>query len=382
MNFHGYLFRQFFFTTLLVLASLLGVVWLNHALRMLELVVNKGAKFTDFLMLSLFPLPLWLMIALPMAGFIGVIWTIYRFLSDRELIVMQAVGLSPRQFSKMPILFGVLLTSLLMVNSVVVLPYGFSKFKELQILVRASIPKLLVQDNVFMDIADDLTLYVGERVSQNEVGQVFIQDARNPERLVTLTSESGQFSISGGRPLFVLRNGQRTELAVDGTATASLSFETHALDIGTQTTDDTKRDIIDANEESIFNLLNPPDTIPAVYAAERKAMGHYRLASPFLGLCLAILATAIMLHGRILRETVNRRIMTVALLGILIQAGLILTRSMTASTPILWPSMYLTVLLPIMVGLYMLWNPTAFLTTWARLKHRAALALSNKGQVQ
>ena len=104
-----------------------------------------------------------------MAGFIGVIWTIYRFLSDRELIVMQAVGLSPRQFSKMPILFGVLLTSLLMVNSVVVLPYGFSKFKELQILVRASIPKLLVQDNVFMDIADDLTLYVGERVSQNEV---------------------------------------------------------------------------------------------------------------------------------------------------------------------------------------------------------------------
>ena len=211
-----------------------------------------------------------------MAGFIGVIWTIYRFLSDRELIVMQAVGLSPRQFSKMPILFGVLLTSLLMVNSVVVLPYGFSKFKELQILVGASIPKLLVQDNVFMDIADDLTLYVGERVSQNEVGQVFIQDARNPERLVTLTSESGQFSISGGRPLFVLRNGQRTELAVDGTATASLSFETHALDIGTQTTDATKRDIIDANEESIFNLLNHARHDTGCLCSRAKAMGHYR----------------------------------------------------------------------------------------------------------
>lgn len=380
MNFHSYLFRQFSFTTLLVLISLLGVVWLNHALRMLELVVNKGASFTDFLMLSLFPLPLWLMIALPMAGFIGVIWTIHRFLSDRELIVMQAVGLSPRQFSRMPILFGFLLTALLMVNSVVILPYGFSKFKELQTLVRASIPKLLVQDNVFMDIADDLTLYVGERVSQNEVGQVFIQDARNPERLVTLTSESGQFSITDGRPLFVLRNGQRTELAVDGTATASLSFETHALDIGTRTNDDKTRDMVDSNEESIFNLLNPPETIPARYAAERKAMGHYRLASPFLGLCLAILATAIMLHGRILRETVNRRILSVALLGILIQAGLILTRSMTASTPVLWPAMYLTVLLPTALGLYMLWHPTAFLASWAHLKQRLALALSRRRQ--
>ena len=382
MNFHGYLFRQFSFTTLLVLASLLGVVWLNHALRMLELVVNKGAAFTDFLMLSVFPLPLWLMIALPMAGFIGVIWTIHRFLSDRELIVMQAIGLSPWQFSRMPILFGAMLTALLMVNSVVVLPYGFSKFKELQTLVRASIPKLLVQDNVFMDIADDLTLYVGERVSQNEVGQVFIQDARNPERLVTLTSETGRFSLSDGRPLFVLRNGRRTELSVDGTSTASLSFETHVLDIGTQTSDDAKRDIIDSNEETIFNLLNPPETIAPVYAAERKAMGHYRLASPFLSLCLAILATAVMLHGRILRETVNRRILIVALLGIVIQAGLILARSMTASTPLLWPTMYLTVLIPMIAGLYMLWNPTAFLATGGQLSQRLALSLSRGRKAQ
>lgn len=382
MNFHGYLFRQFSFTTALVLASLLGVVWLNHALRMLELVVNKGASFTDFLMLSLFPLPLWLIIALPMAGFIGVIWTIHRFLSDRELIVMQAIGLSPRQFSRMPVLFGSILTAILILNSVVLLPYGFTKFKELQTLVRASIPKLLVQDNVFMDIADDLTLFVGERISQNQVGEVFIQDARNPKRLVTLTSETGQFSITDGRPLFILKNGQRTELSVDGTATASLSFETHTLDIGTRSSTETRRDILDTNEETIFNLLNPPPSVPAVYAAERKAMGHYRLASPLLGLCLTILATAIMLHGRIVRETVNRRILVVALLGILVQAALIVSRSMTASTPILWPLMYLTVLLPMMAGLYMLWNPTTFLSTWSQITQRLTAAIARRGEMR
>ena len=200
MNFHGYLFRQFSFNTLLVLASLLAVVWLNHALRMLELVVNKDGSFFDFILLSLFPMPLWLIIALPMAGFIGVIWTIYRFLTDRELIVMQAIGISPSQFSKMPLLFGLLLTAILSVNSVVILPYGYSKFKELQTLVRASIPKLLVQDNVFIDIADDMTLFVGERINRNKVGRVFIQDARNPDRLVTLTSETGHFLVSDSRP--------------------------------------------------------------------------------------------------------------------------------------------------------------------------------------
>ena len=380
MSFNGYLLRQFCFTTLLVLASLLGVVWLNHALRMLELVVNKGASFIDFVQLSLFPLPLWLMIALPMAGFIGVIWTIFRFLSDRELVVMQSAGLSPSQFSKMPILFGCLLTAVLTVNSIVILPYGFSKFKELQTLVRASIPKLLVQNNVFIDIADDLTLFVGERISQNVVGRVFIQDARNSERLVTLTSETGQFLVSDGRPLFVLRNGQRTELAVDGSSTASLSFETHTLDISKTSSASSQRNLLDSNEENIFDLLSPPASLHVKFANERKAMGHYRLASTFLALRLVIVATAVMLHGRILRETVNRRILIVALTGILIQAGLILSRSLTASTPLLWPSLYLVVFVPMIFGFYLLAHPTAFLSYWSKLRRQSPLITSRGGQ--
>jgi lipopolysaccharide export system permease protein len=280
----------------------------------------------------------------------------------------------------MPLLFGLLLTAILTVNSVVVLPFGFSKFKELQTLVRASIPKLLVQDNVFMDIADDLTLFVGERISQNEVGRVFIQDARNPERLVTLTSETGQFLVSDGRPLFILRNGQRTELDLDGSSTASLSFETHMLDIGKNSSTTSQRNLLDSNEEHILDLLSPPDALPLKYANDRKAMGHYRLASPFLALCLIILATSIMLHGRILRETVNKRILIVAVLGILLQSGLILSRSLTASTPLLWPSLYLVVLLPMIFGFYLIANPTAFLTFWSRLRRQPPVISPRGGQ--
>ena len=380
MNFHSYLFRQFSFNTLLVLTCLLAVVWLNHALRMLELVVNKDGSFFDFILLSLFPMPLWLIIALPMAGFIGVIWTIYRFLTDRELIVMQAIGISPSQFSKMPLLFGLLLTVILSVNSVFVLPYGYSKFKELQTLVRASIPKLLVQDNVFIDIADDMTLFVGERINRNKVGRVFIQDARNPDRLVTLTSETGQFLVSDSRPLFILSNGQRTELALDGSSTASLSFETHTLDIGQNSSTSSQRNILDSHEENILSLLFPPDTLPVKFINDRKAMGHYRIASPFLALCLVILATSIMLHGRILRETVNRRILIVALLGVLMQTGLILSRSLTASSPFLWPSIYLVILLPMIFGLYLIVKPTAFAIFWSRFRPQSPLKTSRGKQ--
>ena len=130
MNLDRYLFRQFSMTSLLTLAGLLCVVWLNHALRMLELVVNKGADLIDFMFLSLFPIPLWLMIALPMAGFIGVIWVINQFFSDRELIVMQAVGVTPLQFARVPIFFGALITFFLIINSVFLLPASFTGLKK------------------------------------------------------------------------------------------------------------------------------------------------------------------------------------------------------------------------------------------------------------
>ena len=378
MNLNLYLFKQFITTSLLVLFSLVGVVWLNHALQMLEFIVSKDSSFIDFILLSVFPMPLWLVVALPMAGFIGVIWVISRFLSDRELIVMQAVGLSPLQFARMPVLFGGLLTVFLYVNSVYLLPASFGQFKALQTQVRSAIPKLLVQDNIFIDIADDLTLFVGERISQNEVGRVFIQDARNPDVIVTFTSESGEFSTLEGRPVFLLRNGQRTELSENGQSSAQLTFETHTLDISQKITQNLNRDVLDMNEDSILNLLDPEKAATPRYARERMAMAHYRLSSPLMALTLAVLAASIMMHGRILRETMSRRVLYAALAGIFVQTMLILARSASVSAPFLWPLMYLSAIIPLFFGLFLLWKPlylqqlmNELMTTRLNPKHRS-----------
>ena len=357
MNLNLYLLKHFSMSSLLILLSLIGVVWLNHSLRILEFIVSKDSTIYDFLLLSFFPIPLWLVVALPMSAFIGVIWVISRFLSDRELIVMQAVGFTPLQFGRVPIVFGAALTFALLINSVYILPASFSTFKEVQAEVRGSLPKLLIQDNVSIDIADDLTLFVGERINQNEVGRVFIQDSRNPEVTITFTSERGQFSSVNGQPVFLLLNGQRTELRKDGTSNAQLTFETHSLDISQQNTGAAERVILDMNEDSIHNLLNPDTAISPRYARERMAMGHYRLSAPFMALALTILAAAIMLQGHISREKLGRRVLIAALTGVAVQTLAILARSATVSTPVLWPLMYLAVLIPIGAGVFMLWRP-------------------------
>lgn len=367
MNLDRYLFRQFSMTTLLTLAGLLCVVWLNHALRMLEIVVNKGADFIDFFLLSLFPVPLWLMIALPMAGFIGIIWVINQFFSDRELIVMQAVGVTPLQFARVPIFFGVLMTTFLVINSVYLLPASFTGFKEAQFRLRAAIPKILIQDRVFIDITEGLTIYVGDRTSANEVSEVFIQDSRDPEKIVAFTSQSGRFEIVDKRPVLRLSSGQRTEIGQQANATALLSFDTHSLDISQPRSSAGERAYTDANEDTIFQLLFPNSDIEPRYINERKAMGHYRLSSPFLALCLAIIASATMLHGRVLRDLVGRRIIITACLGIFVQILYVAARSATVSSPFVWPLMYLSIFIPCGIGILVLMQPLLITGLLSRL---------------
>ena len=75
---HAYLIRQQIVSLFMVLLGLLIIVWLNHSLKVLELVVNKGASLAAFFKLSFLPVPLWLMVALPLACLVAVIWVIYR----------------------------------------------------------------------------------------------------------------------------------------------------------------------------------------------------------------------------------------------------------------------------------------------------------------
>jgi lipopolysaccharide export system permease protein len=108
MRFNLYIFNQLLRTTLALTSVLVGIIWLFQTIRILELVVNRGAAVGDFLLMSVASMPLWLMIAVPISGFIAVNWVFSRILADRELLVMQSIGLSPMQLAKAPIALGLL----------------------------------------------------------------------------------------------------------------------------------------------------------------------------------------------------------------------------------------------------------------------------------
>ena len=354
MQFNLYIFNQLLRTTLALTSVLVGIIWLFQTIRILELVVNRGADVSDFLIMSFASMPLWLMIAIPISGFIAVNWVFSRILADRELLVMQSIGLSPLQLAKAPIALGILLTGFLAVNSVYILPASFGVYKDLQFKLRNSIPKILLRDGVFVEVVDDMTMFIGSRNDDDVMRDLFIHDARLQDRIITMTAESGAFVEREGSPTLVLQNGERSERNAEGQSGAVLLFETHSVTITRSSSRPTERATVDMNEDTIANLLSPAAASSPQYYPQRHAEGHYRLASPWLGLGLALLSAAIILRRQIRRDLWPRRANTNIASCFLVIIAVIVTRGWVTNNTSLWPFIHLSVFVPIVLALWLL----------------------------
>ena len=357
MQFNLYIFNQLLRTTLALTSVLVGIIWLFQTIRILELVVNRGAAVGDFLVMSIASMPLWLMIAIPISGFIAVNWVFSRILADRELLVMQSIGLSPLQLAKAPIALGILLTTFLAVNTVYILPTSFGVYKDLQFKLRNSIPSILLRDGVFIEVVDDMTMFIGSRDDNDIIRDLFIHDARINDRIITMTAQSGKFIERDGSPTLILQNGERSERNAEGQSGAVLLLDTHSVTITRNSSQKTERATIDINEDSISNLLSPDAAHSPQYYLQRHAEGHYRIASPWLGLGLALLSAAIILRGQIRRDLWTRRANLNISACVLVIIAVVVSRGWVTNNANLWPFIHLSVLAPIILAFWLLRQP-------------------------
>ena len=357
MQFNLYIFNQLIRTTLALTSVLVGIIWLFQTIRILELVVNRGAAVGDFLIMSIASMPLWLMIAVPISGFIAVNWVFSRILADRELLVMQSIGLSPLQLAKAPFALGILLTTFLAINTVYILPTSFGVYKDLQFKLRNSIPTILLRDGVFIEVVDDMTMFIGSRDNNDIMRDLFIHDARIGDRIITMTAESGEFIERDGSPTLILQNGERSERNAEGQSGAVLLFDTHSVTIPRNSSQQTERATIDINEDSISNLLSPKASASPQYYLQRHAEGHYRIASPWLGLGLALLSAAIILRGQIRRDLWTRRASLNISACVLVIIAVVVSRGWVTNNANLWPFIHLSVLAPTVFAFWLLRQP-------------------------
>ena len=346
MQFDRYIFRQMLRTSFTVMLTLVGIMWLFQTIRILELVINRGAPMTDFLLMSVTVIPLWLTIAIPISVFVAVMWVFHRAMVDRELLVAQASGRSAIQLARAPIALGVLFTTFLVINSVFLLPLSFGVYKEVQFKLRNTIPTVMLQDNVFIDVVDGMTMLIGKKYKDGHAENVFIHDEKTDGVIVTMTAKAGRFIEKDGKPAVILNDGHRFELSQDKQSGATLMFDTHTVSITPRDRKQSTRMPIEMNEDRISNLLNPDASPQAVYVNQRVAEGHYRIASPFLAFALIMIASTGALHGQIRRSNWPRRTIATIAVGILCISAIVSARSLATTSPLMIPLIYLSMFVP------------------------------------
>ena len=351
----NYISRQVLTWTAISTAALIGIVWLSQTLRLIELLVNRGADLGDFVLLSILTIPLWLVVVLPAATLFATMLVLNNLQQDREITALSSVGMSNLAIIRGPLAIGALVSVFLYLNSAFLLPLTYTGYKTMISNLRTAAPIVVLQEGVFTDITKGLTVFIREKEGRYSFKTIFVSDRRDPDLLVEVVAEGGFLNLQGDTPQLVFRNGVRSELTPGESQATLLNFDSYALELTREFHGAGQRDR-DYNEFGIPTLLAGQHGSEK-YAREMRAEGHFRLASPLLGLAMVVIAAAVILNRQYTRASSWRMIAVGAAAAVAIQVAIIAARGLTINYPTLYPLQYAAGILPVLLGLWMMRQP-------------------------
>src|SRR5580700_4767477 len=286
-----YILRQCLSMMVFVTAALSAAVWLAQSLRLVDLIVNRGLSIEVFLYLALLILPRFLDIVLPIGAFIAVLFVFNRLITESELVVMRAAGLSPFGLAKPVLILSGIAFLILMMLSLYFLPAANREFKNLQFEIRNRFVSSLLQEGAFTTISDKLTIYIGARNNRGEVIGLLIDDERDPKNPVTLIAERGAFAESGGGSRIIMVNGNRQQYDRTSGKLSVLTFDRYVLDL------DMLRDAPEVHfrepqERFLGELLFPPPDTDALTREGFLVEANQRITIPLTAFSFAMIPLA------------------------------------------------------------------------------------------
>jgi lipopolysaccharide export system permease protein len=357
LSIHRYVSRQLIAAILVVVVSLTCVIWLSQSLRFVDMIVNRGLPLSTFIYLTVLLMPSFLSVVLPVACFAGVLFVYNRMISDREMVVMAATGVSPLGLARAALGVTVVATILCYALMLYLLPLSYRGFKDLQFKIRNNYTDILLREGVFNSIGDGLTVYVRSREANGELTGIIVNDDRDSSETVTLIAERGALVITESGPrVFMLRGNRQARDHATGRVKL-LYFERYTVDLG-QLAEAMQRTFREQNELFVGELLNPDARItdPKNFR-EFVAEGHFRLTAPLLPLALTAIGLCVLLRAEFSRQGQTMRLVLAVALAGLMEAVVLGSKYLAAREPAFIPAMYAAVLLPPLICLGLIARP-------------------------
>lgn len=292
-----YFSKQLVAIFIMLLLVLTGLAWMMQIMSMMKFLLKYGIDLGSFLGLTALMIPFIASIIIPFVCFIAVVFVYNKLISDNEVTVMAASGLSPWQIARPALNLGIVLTVVNLLLNIWIVPASQSLFYDTQWNLQYGMAHMKLQEGAFTEISDGLVVYV-DKVSDHDLNQVMLSDMRSPDSPSMIFAEKGKL-ISTNRGLsLVMNNGA---LQSTGNHMVTGTFDTFDMDLN----------VVEKSGGNSFRVrrLSTGELLRVAFDAETKKQHKMiltelcnRFISPLMNLVLAILCATILLRSSLLRR--------------------------------------------------------------------------------
>ena len=282
----------------MLLLILTGLAWMMQIMSMMKFLLNYGIKFSHFVYLTSLMIPFIISIIVPFVTFIATIFIYNKMISENEITVMAASGLSPWQLSKPAIKLALLFTALHFILNIWIVPATQAKFYSTQWNLRYGLAHLKLQESAFTKLANGLVVYV-DNVSGHDLNQVMLSDTRDDKNQMLIFAERGKLVSTAHGLSIITNNGSLQISGKNGFTTGT--FDTFDMDLN----------LVDNDADVAFRVRRIPTSVLLENLVTQEDVHRHkrtlvelctRFINPLMNLILAIVCLLVLLKSSLLRR--------------------------------------------------------------------------------
>ena len=208
------------------------VLFVNFLLRAIDRFLGKGLDLLTILEYLFLNLAWILALSVPMAVLLATLMTFGRLSEDNEINAMRASGISFITIMRAPILFGVIITTVLIYFNNFILPEMNFKARLLSGDIYRKRPDMSIEPGIFLDNLPDYSMIVGGKSIDGTMKDVRIFSKGNKEAQTSIHANSGNLNTLEDAFLLTLYDGEIHELGQkDYTNYRRIIFDKHVINI-------------------------------------------------------------------------------------------------------------------------------------------------------
>ncbi|WP_082738949.1 LPS export ABC transporter permease LptF [Aliiruegeria sabulilitoris] len=355
-------FDRYFTYQLMVLFGffsmvLVSVYWINRAVILFDQILSDGQSAGTFFTLTLYTLPNVVRMVLPISAFVASVYVTNRLTTESELVITQAVGMSPSRMARPVFIFGLFASLLMAVLVHFLVPTSRIQMAEQMEELEADIATQMLTEGRFLHPARGITFYIRSIERDGEMRDVYLSDARTKGTRTDYLAPKAYLVQDDSGPKLVMLDGAAHTFDKQDRRLSITTFDSFTYNVGALMTS-SGRGKRDLREFDTLTLFNPTEEDLDSARGDRARFlyeGHLRIAQPFNPLIVSLMGFSALMLGGFSRFGVWPQIGLAVALIILLQAAENVTADIARRDATLWPLVYLPSLLGVLATSTMLW---------------------------